>query len=153
MAAGQLEITCGVASGPACRRPVRLPCQCRPHPGVGLLRRVRLHVRRDVRIDIERDPDVGVPETLLRHLGMHPQTHEHRRMGVPLAVGDALQESGRSANERGVPPRHLVPLSDTPASLFTLKGALGGTQRRLLAEQFQLLHDGRRRFEPDAVHR
>ena len=37
-----------------------------PHPRVDLLRRIRLHVRRHMGVDVPGDADVGVPETFLQ---------------------------------------------------------------------------------------
>ena len=45
-------------------------------------------------------PHVGVSEALLHDLGVRALTEQHRRVGVAWVAGDALVESGSSANAR-----------------------------------------------------
>ena len=41
---------------------------------------VLLHSRQDVRVQIERDPDLAVPESLARHLHMYAGAEHVRRV-------------------------------------------------------------------------
>jgi len=89
------------------------PHQNSPQRLVDLGRRLLLHVRGAVRVDIERDRDIGVPEALLDHLGMNTLAQQHGRVRVPQiveAAGEAglLEDPAAGTREVGRPPRLTV---------------------------------------------
>src|SRR5260370_32727693 len=56
--------------------------------------RVLLHARQDVTVEVERDPNLAVAQSLTRHLRMHPGGQHVRRMRVPKVVESNTREMG-----------------------------------------------------------
>jgi hypothetical protein len=92
-----------------------LPCQCGPQSRVDLLRGLLLYVRGNVAVGVQGDADVGVPEALRNHHGVHTGLQQLDRVRVAQIVEAALDlllvlEAPPDAVEARGPPRTPRPL-------------------------------------------
>jgi len=61
----------------------RPPVYCSLQSGVNALGCIFLHSRQDVAIKVQRDADLGMPETLACHFGVDTTGEQMSSMGVP----------------------------------------------------------------------
>lgn len=69
--------------------------------------RLRLHVRRDLAVAVERHRDAGIAESFLDDPGMHPLCQEQRRARMPQVVEAQVRQAGFAGQRLELRHQHI----------------------------------------------